>query len=61
MVLKVQLAKVVVAVVAMPTGDGVTDYTLAYRFVVVVVLSLFCRRCFLLPWLCLHVSYASEG
>jgi hypothetical protein len=61
MVLKVHLAKVVVALVAMPTRQGVTDYTLANRFVVVVVFSLFCRRCFLLPWLCLHMPYASGG
>src|SRR5215212_8794027 len=61
MVLEVHLAKVVVAVVAMPTGKGVTDYTLANWFVVVVVFSLFCRRCFLLPWLCLHMPSASEG
>ena len=61
MVLKMHLAKVIVTVVAMPTGNSVTDYTLAYRFVVVVVFSLFCRRCFLLLWLCLHMSYASEG
>ena len=61
MVLKMHLAKVIVAVVAMPTGNGVTDYTLPYGFVVVVVFSLFCRRWFLLFWLCLHMPYASEG
>jgi hypothetical protein len=61
MVLKMHLAKVIVAVVAVPTGNGVTDYTLPYGFVVVVVFSLFCRRWFLLLWLCLHMPYASEG
>src|SRR5215208_4816561 len=61
MVLKVHLTKVVFTIVAMPTRKGITDYTLANRFVIVVVFSLFCRRCFLLPWLCLHMPYASEG
>jgi hypothetical protein len=61
MVLKMHLAKVIVAVVAMPTGYSVTDYTLPDRFVVVVVFSLFCSRWFLLLWLCLHMPYASEG
>src|SRR5829696_2853556 len=60
MVLKVHLAKVVVAVVAMPTRKGVTDYTLANRFVVVVVFSLFCRGYFLLSWLCLHIYHMPQ-
>ena len=54
-VLEMRLAKVVVAVVAVPARQGVADYALAYRFVVVVVFSWFCGGWFLLPWLWLHI------
>lgn len=54
-ILKMGLAKVIVAVVAVPSRQGVTNYALAYRLVVVVVFSWFCRRWFLLPWLWLHM------
>lgn len=57
MVLKVHLAKVVSAVIAMPTWNSITDYAFAYRLVVIVIFSLLSRRgLFLLPWLCLHIS-----
>jgi hypothetical protein len=55
MVLEVHLAKVVVAVIAVPARQRVADYTLAYWLVVVIVFSWFYRRLFLLPWLCLHI------
>lgn len=55
-VLKMHLAIVVVAVVAMPARQSIADHALAYRLVVVIVFSWFCRRWFLLPWLWLHIS-----
>ena len=54
-ILKMHLAKVVVALVAVPARQGVADYALAYRLVVIIVFSWFCRRWFLLPWLWLHI------
>ena len=41
MVLKVHLAKIIVAFIAVPTRYGITNYALADRFIVVVVFSLF--------------------
>jgi hypothetical protein len=40
-VLKVHLAKIVVAFITVPTRYGITNYALADRFIVVVVFSLF--------------------
>jgi hypothetical protein len=41
MVLKVHLAKIVVAFITVPTRYGITNYAFADRFIVVVVFSLF--------------------
>lgn len=59
-VLKMHLAKVIVAVIAMPAGQGVADHALANRLVVVIVFPWFCGRWFLLPWLWLHVLCLKE-
>jgi hypothetical protein len=56
MVFKMHLAKVIIAVIAMPARKGVTYYTLSYGFIVVIALSLLYGRGFLLPRLRLHKS-----
>jgi len=60
MVLEVHLAKVVIAVIAMPTRKCITYYTFADRLVIVIVLPLFRIRGFLLLWLRLHTAYSSK-
>jgi len=60
MVSKMHLAKVVIAVIAMPIGKGITHNALPYRLIIVIVFSLLCLRGFLLLWLRLHTSYASK-
>ena len=42
-ILKMRLAKVVVAVIAMPSRQGVADHALADRLVVIEILPRFCR------------------
>jgi hypothetical protein len=59
-ILKMHLAKVIVAIIAMPARQGVADHALSDRLVVVIIFSWFCRRRFLLPWLWLHVLCLKE-
>jgi hypothetical protein len=55
MILKMHLAKIIIAIIAMPARKSVAYHTLAYGLVVIIILTRFCRRWFLLSWLWLHV------
>jgi hypothetical protein len=48
MILKMHLAKIIVAIIAVPARKSIADHTLAYGFVVIVIFARFCRRWFLL-------------